>query len=269
MADKWISAETEAKEYDFTGLNAMHTNICKSKRILGRPGRPPYLFGDLHGGPGMLEHQGRRFPGSPLIAVETLERSGFAYQTVHFEKDPDTAARLTESLADSIRRGRTSVITGCHETGMSAWLAANGHQPDRYGLIYSDPIGDPIPVQTFNEVARYLPRVDLLAYVIANDQYKRANGGGARRGRVANDIAAVKKKHVLIRKESSAHQFTFVLWTDWTEFPAWTARGFYPLTSSSGQAVLDRITYTKAELAERYNAPLWGEDDDVLPIAWA
>jgi len=265
MGDAWISEETEAKEYDFTGLERMHVNICKSPRILGRPGQLPYLFADLHGGPGMLERNGRQFHGSPLIAVEALERSGFPYQTVHFEKDPETAARLKDQLASQIRSGRTFVIPGPHETGMSAWLAANGRQPYRYGLIYSDPIKDPIPVETFNAAARYLPRVDLLAYVIANDQYKRANGGGALRGRVADDIAAINKKHVLIRKESARHQFTFILWTNWTQFPPWTARGFHSITSPAGKAILDRITYTRAELAERYNTPLWG--DDVVPAA--
>lgn len=265
----WVGPETEAKEHDFRGLMKIHTDVCKSPRILGhdRPGRLPYLFADLNGGPGMLEREGRYFPGSPLIAVETLERSGHAYRTIHFEQDPETAAQLSESLAPGISQGRTTVIPGQFQTGMKAWLAANGHQEHRYGLVYSDPIGDPIPVQAFNEVARYIPRVDLLAYVIANDQYKRANGGGALRGRVADDIAAVNKKHVLIRHESTAHQFTFILWTNWTEFPAWTARGFYPLTTPAGQAALDRITYTKAELAGRFNTPLFERGDCVLPVA--
>lgn len=265
-SDRWIGPVTEAKEYDFAGLMAMHIDICRG--IIGRQERPaPYLFIDLHGGPGMLEHEDRRFPGSPLIAVEALERSGMPYQTVHFEENPETAERLKRALAPSIKRGRSTVVPGRFETGMRAWLAASGHQPGRYGFIYSDPISDPIPVSTLNEAARHLPRVDLLAYVIANDQYKRANGGGGRRGRVADDIAAVRKTHTLIRRESSAHQFTFVLWTNWTRFPAWTARGFHPAVSTPGKAILDRINYTKAELKELVNPPLWEEGDGVLPAA--
>ena len=242
MAQKCVGAETEQKERDFGGLHEMHTNICKSPTILGRRGALPYLFVDLNGGPGMLERQGRQFPGSPLIAVETLERSGLPYQTIHFEQDLERAAQLEEALAPYIRQGRTSVIPGRFQTGMRAWLAANGQQEYRHGLVYSDPTGDPIPVEIFNEIAGYLPRVDLLAYVLANDQYKRANGGGAQRGRVNDDILAVKKKRVLIRKEASAHQYTFILWTNWTKFPAWTAREFHPIDSPTGQAILDRIT---------------------------
>jgi hypothetical protein len=267
-ADRWIKPETRIKEHDFAGLIAIVTNACRG--IRGRYGnRPPFLFMDLHGGPGMLEYpDGHRGPGSPLIAVDALEKSGMPYQTVHFEQNPQTADRLRQALAPYIRRGCSTVITGPFETGVSAWLAANGRQEYRNGLIYSDPINDPLPVATFNEIADYLPRVDLLAYVIANDQYKRANGGGGRRGRIAGDIAAIQKEHALIRHESTAHQFTFVLWTNLPGgFRPWTARGFYALESEPGQAVLDRINYTKAELAVRYNTPLWGEDDEVLPAA--
>ena len=268
---EWVGPATEAKERDFAGLMTMHLNICRA--ILGRQKRPaPYLFIDLHGGPGMLEYpDGHRGPGSPLIAVRALEESGMPYQTVHFERDPQTAGRLRETLAPHIRRGRSSVITGPFETGMSAWLAANGREEYRHGLIYSDPISDPIPVATLNECARYLPRVDLLAYVIANDQYKRANGGGASRGRIADDIKAVRKEHVLIRRESTAHQFTFIIWSRWDGFPDWKAREFHRLASPTGQLILDRINYTKTELRARFNTPLplFEEGDDALPATSA
>lgn len=265
--DKWIRPEHWFKEHDFRGLMRIEANACKG--IYSRFRRPPFVFFDLHAGPGMLEYpDGRRGPGSPLIAIEELEKSGIPYQTVHFEKDPQRFGRLQQALAPHIRRGRSTVIPGPFETGISAWLAANGRQEYRHGLVYSDPFGDPIPVTALNEVADYLYRVDLLAYVLANDQYKRANGGGAQRGRIADDIAAVKKKHVLIRKESDAHQYTFVLWTNWPGgFPAWTARGFYPLESEAGQAVLDRINYTKTELRARFNTPLFEEGDDALSTA--
>ena len=78
------------------------------------------------------------------------------YQTVHFEKDPQTADRLRESLATNINRERSSVITGASRPGLAAWLAANGYQEYRNGLVYSDPIGDPIPCRALN-AGRPLP----------------------------------------------------------------------------------------------------------------
>src|SRR5690348_14086273 len=68
MADEWISPETEAKERDYRGI--LEILVPASKGIIKRHGGGPYLYVDLYAGPGWLEFEGRRFPGSPLIAQE-------------------------------------------------------------------------------------------------------------------------------------------------------------------------------------------------------
>jgi hypothetical protein len=251
--------ETWYKERDFRGLHGgIHLPICAGIRErYGRPGDPSYLFVDLHGGPGNLIYGNAEFPGSPLIALDELMASGLPYQTLHFERDSGTAENLAAAVAAHPGGQAATVISESFETGARQWLGLAPRHRFRNGLVYSDPISDPIPVDTFNAFAAHFERVDLLAYVIANDQYKRANGSGAGHGRrLADDIAAVHKKHVLIREPSTAHQFTFIFWTNWTEFPAWTRRGFHPLHSSAGRRILDRLNFTQRELGERDNTPL-------------
>ena len=267
---EWVGPATEAKERDFAGLMTMHLNICRA--ILGRQKRPaPYLFIDLHGGPGMLDYpDGHRGPGSPLIAVRALEESGMPYQTVHFERDPQTAGRLRETLAPHIRRGRSSVITGPFKTGMSAWLAANGREEYRHGLIYSDPISDPIPVATLNECAQVTCRALTCSPTSSPTTSTSVPTVAAPTAGMTDDIKAVRKEHVLIRR-STAHQFTFIIWSRWDGFPDWKAREFHRLASPTGQLILDRINYTKTELRARFNTPLplFKEGDDALPATSA
>lgn len=247
----WISAETEMKERDFRGLlGGLHVSIVKGIRERrGRPSDPPYLYVDLHGGPGNLPYGDRTFPGSPLIARQELAAAGMPFEAVHFESDPSVAGRLIAAMPPE---ARADVRAQSFEEGAERWLAERAPQPYRYGLVYSDPIKDPIPVETFNRFAAHFDRVDLLAYVAANDQYKRAG-----KRRLVDDIAAVKKKHVLIREATTAHQWTFILWTNWTTFPAWTKRGFHSATSERGRRIIEKLNYTAAELREIKNTPLF------------
>jgi len=134
MTDDWISAETEGKEADFRGILAMHATLCKG--IMRRQGASPYLYVDLYAGPGHLEYRGRRFLGSPLIAQDILTRAGFAYETVHFERDPEVAARLAEalwtptSLLDCPDAESAPIYAEDFRTAFPRWLDKAGHQPE-------------------------------------------------------------------------------------------------------------------------------------------
>lgn len=264
MPENWISAETERKEEDFRGILSMHVNICKG--IRHRRGAPPYLYVDLFAGRGRLEFGGRRFDGSPLIARDTLSAAGIPYETVHYERDPLEAAHLLDALAGS---SSTLFDDGCSDDfpvyiescqdGFAQWLDERGHQPERYGLIYSDPIRDEIPHELLNRAAKYLPKVDLLSYVAAT-QYKRRRGSDPVRPFLADHIRAVDKRVALIREPLGPWQWTFVLWSNWTNLPQWEKRGFYRLDSLQGERILDRLNLSKPELHARDNVPLPGLD---------
>jgi hypothetical protein len=262
VSDGWISAETEAKEQDFAGLLAMHMTICKG--ILSRYDGPPYLYVDCHAGRGNLEHGGRPFLGSPLIARQTAAKIGLDCETIHFEQDRNEALLLQEAL-----RYSAPVIVDSCERGLPRWLASTCSNPaQRFGLVYADPIGKEIPVELLRAVARALPKADILAYV-SGTAYKRRNG--VRPGpRLLDDVTAVQqagKSTVLIRKPSGRQQWTFVLWSNWRKLPQWENRGFHRLDTATGRSIAEYINYSRGELFDRINVPLWGEDDEVLPAA--
>lgn len=267
MTDDWISAETEGKERDFRGLLDMHATICKG--ILGGQRKPaPYLYADLYAGPGYLRYRDREFLGSPLIAQDILTRAGVAYETVHYEKDPEVAGRLATalwtptSLLDCPNAETAPIYNEPCEDGFPRWLDKNGTQPDRLGLIYSDPIDDEINHELLNKAARQLPKVDLLSYVAAT-QYKRRRGGELRRigssskPLLVEHIRAVNKRVCLVRTPRGGNQYTFILWSNWDNFPAWEQRGFHRLDSDRGRQILDKINLTAVELHQKANTPLF------------
>lgn len=262
--DSWISAETERKEADYRGLLKMHIDICKG--LINRQNAQPYLYIDLYAGPGRLEFEGQAFDGSPLIARDLLQTAPVPYDAVHFEKDPDVAGRLETALATPSAvlwapDATSMIVNKAFEDGFLGWLAETGHQPDRFGLIYSDPIRDEIPYAILNEAACLLPRVDILSYVSAT-QYKRRRGQDLKRNGstelplLGDHIRAVNKRIALIRKPLGAWQWTFVLWSNWVNMPAWTNHGFHRLDSPEGQQILDRLNLTEREHREKANTPL-------------
>lgn len=262
---EWVSRETEEKERDFRDLLTMHVNICKG--ILSRNAAASYLYTDLHAGRGHLRYAGRQFDGSPLIARDILSKSGIRHETLHYEQDATEAAFLIEALLgrsgalfDFAAPADYPVCIEPFQTGFARWLDERGYQPDAYGLIYSDPIKDEIPHALFNEAAKLLPRVDLLAYVAAT-QYKRRRGGAAIRGvelpYLADHIDAVDKRHVLIRQHHGTQQWTFLLWTNWADFPKWETRGFYGLKTPQGKRILEQLNFSDREQRDRFNTPLF------------
>lgn len=245
--DSWVSDYTERKEDDFRGILQMHVNICKA--ILGRYAGPPYLYVDLYAGPGRLEYDGHAFDGSPLVARDTVAAAGLAYEGVHFERDPDVARRLAGVL------GPGRIYDRSCQDGFPAWIASQGQSARRMGLVYSDPINDEIPHELLNMAAERFPRVDLLSYVAAT-QYKRRRGVDPNRPYLADHIAAVNKKVVLIREPIGAWHWTFILWSNWVNLPEWRRRGFYRLDSPEGERILERLNLSKRESREIANTPL-------------
>lgn len=249
LTDRWISSETELKEEHFDGIISMHARMCRG--IISRWGAPPYVYVDLHAGPGHLEFNGRKFDGSPLIAARALEREQLLHIAACFDQDPATAETLIKALPPTFT---ADVIAEPCERGFPRWVQGVDRRFYRYGLIYADPIGKEIPHILLAEAARKFPKAELLTYVSATN-YKRRNG--VQPGdRLADHIATVGKRFTLIRKPSGKHQWTFILWTGWDKFPEWRKIGFYRIDSPDGQLILAQLNLTKRELHESSNTPL-------------
>lgn len=246
--DRWISAETERKEQDFASFVGLHLDICGA--ILGRGPNKPYLYADLHAGPGLLSYNGRSFDGSPLIFLKLAATKGIRHQSLFFDRDVTVAGRLSAALSWVESNGSAEVTAHPCEVGMAQWLGRAGEQPYRHGLVYADPIGKEIPVELLTRVSAQLPRVDILSYISATN-YKRRGGP-----RLADHIAAVGKRYAYIREGADQHQWTFILWTNFPKDISWKTRDFWRTDTERGRQILGRLNLTAREHHEVVNEPL-------------
>jgi hypothetical protein len=257
VTDQWISDETEPKEHDFRGILGMHMRICQG--IRSRYPGAPYLYADLYAGPGRLSHAGRSFLGSPLIFLDLAQQMQLPYEAICFEKDADVARRLVEATKETGALPPQVYATRC-EVGFSDWLSSYGRQPQRLGLIFSDPIHDEIAHRLLAKAAAMLPKVDILTYVAAT-QYKRRRGADPVKPFLLDHVRAIGKKNVLIRRPHAAWQFTFILLSNWVNLPEWTKRGFYRLDSETGEQVMDQLNLSSREHRAAVNTPLPFDDE--------
>jgi hypothetical protein len=251
--DEWVSAETKPKEDDFRGILRMHLQICKG--IRSRQRCAPYLYADLYAGRGQLEFGALRFPGSPIVFLDEAREAGMPYEAVYFERDRHEAALLSAAVTSFGPGQRPAIFNEAFETGFTRWLKAAGHQPMRYGLIFSDPIRDEIPHRVLAQAAAMLPRVDILSYVSAT-QYKRRRGVDPGRPYLSDHVKAVGKKVVLIRRPQTAWHWTFIMFSNWENMPEWRKHGFYRLDSETGAEIMRQLDLSEREHREVANTPL-------------
>jgi hypothetical protein len=144
---------------------------------------------------------------------------------------------------------------------------------NNFGMIYFDPNGPKnLDFGLIKDICnnKNFHFVDILIRV-SGTAYKRTrnglNGYGLRNnlphlvGKYPNlkdQLLSVNKKCWLIRDiiEPDPSQWTFLLGTNWTEYPAWETERFYKAIDllkepdARGVKILDRVAYTQEELDE-------------------
>lgn len=254
--DYGYSEETAAKNADLRGLLMMHTQICKNRVSQ----RCPYQYMDLNAGPGIYTPRAAQadlwgnaeqpapaeIHGSPLIFLDCAQTRRIPYRAVLFEKDNRHRASLTAALS-----AHPSVtIEGDHDDAPRHMCNCPRCGRLAQGIIYSDESGHIPPFQLLATLASqpHYKQVDLLIYYSAT-AHKRARGlfGG---DRLTQCLKPIPKKEWLVREPRGRHQWTFLLGTNWEDFPAWGKRGFYRIGSERGQRVLKRLDSSADELRE-------------------
>lgn len=230
------SAETAYKLEQLRGLLEMHVAICDGKRWC-----PDYRYIDMNAGPGIAPEL--KMSGSPLIFLETASRArALPYHALLVEKDRDFA----EELRGRVKLFRhVQVEHGDHAAIVPAYVGGLRRKPT--GLLFHDPNGVP-SFETLATVAR-LPkadRLDMLIYLTAAG-LKRPNGWKAKRGRpdttLKEGLAGIAKSTWLIRRPRGQWEWTFIIGSNWVDFPVWRRAGFVLLDSVEGQLILERLTW--------------------------
>ena len=133
------------------------------------------------------------------------------------------------------------------------------------GLIYADPNGTALPVEVVRKLAGLpqLRRMDCLAYLSATN-YKRRRRRGQSDGFLLDDLRAVGKDHIWVRKPMGSHQWTFGIATNWAGFPPFTRDGFCRAESVEVEQVTGRVNLRADERAAQLWQPLFEDPSPLL-----
>lgn len=255
--DYGYSAETYWKNEDFRGLIRMLLGITKAAWKVNK--QRPYQYFDLNAGPGIYRPNGGMVPlwpddmppvaeihGSPIIFLQEATKAASHYRAHLFERDLRHAASLTEAT-----NSYHNVVLYGDNGGATEYL--DELPPACYGLVYSDESGHVPPFDLLAELSKH-PRtriIDVLIYYSAAT-HKRARCAGCVKGKesLVDSLKRINKAVWIVRKPRNKHQWTFLLGTNWGDFPQWKKRGFYSVESPEGAEILERLNYSADERAE-------------------
>jgi three-Cys-motif partner protein len=245
--DLGCSSYTPIKQESYARILRMHLRITKA--VMQRWHIPTYHYFDLNAGPGRywLPDDGTPIIGSPLVFLDAAREVGVPCTTVLIEKCAASCKHLLREVRSfenvEVRQGDHNVILD--EYG-SRHLQA-------LGLIYSDPSNHEVPFEALSRFCQAYPKVEVLIHVAATAiKRTRAKDDPDLRSR----LGQLNKAYWLVRAPDGAWQWTFLLGTNWNGFKDYQAINFYRMETPKGGEIIDKLNYTKTELARIYQPTL-------------
>lgn len=240
------SSNTPKKQEQLERWLRLHMQIAMSAmnraRAWKNPPDPYYYLFDINAGSGI--HDGG--DGSPIIALRTAAQVGIMVRMVFIEKDPDNYDDLRAAIGE---RPNVRLHWGDHEELLPQYFVPG---LPCFGLLYTDPTGSVPPFGLLRSMSVYerFQRLDFMAYLSATNlkRVRRSMGGLC----LIDHLQSINKKYWIIREPEDKHQWTFILGTNWKEFPDWKREGFHRIESRIGRAILDYLSYTSEERASQY-----------------
>jgi hypothetical protein len=235
-------------------LRGILTPLCRSIwPALIKKGRanPPVVMFDLTAGDGRCEVT-KEGKGSPLIMCDQLTAANLDYRAWFIERDPISY----QQLALTCRGNPWASVINADSDWSPAWSPGYEYlcsRTDAVGLIYADPTGATVPLVGINSIlqAPAARMIDVLINISATST-KRVDAP-----RIEDIVDAIpRKRYWLIREPQGQFQWTFLIGSNWGDFPEWRKRRFARLSSTEGREWLRRATLTAKEEASIHQATL-------------
>ena len=204
--------------------------------------------------------------GSPLIALQAARAQQVLLHGFLVDQDPGAIASLMQALvtygglhrqeatqpavfADSPQTAHLCVCPGASASYLPLILSCLRWWEDSgrlYGVIYSDVNGGSVP---FGELAAYshaAPLVDILLH-LSGTHRKRVHSVHHNRPPLVEMVPTIKKDFWYVRRPYNREQWTFLLGTNWDQFPRFERQGFVRADSPEGRAIMHRLSYPQGE----------------------
>jgi three-Cys-motif partner protein len=249
-----VSPYTLYKQWHLGAILQTHLRVCRG--ILKRTAwaHESYHYYDLHAGPGIYPHNGLPIKGSPIIFLENLLTVDVQCKASFFEIDDDRRTELVHHVAAYNKRpGLVLSFHGDHERFLPCIFDGNPPKRPRkvFGLVYADPSGSNPPFALLARMFafKWFSTLDVLIYFSATNYKRQLMAPECPTStRLQKILDTMNKRYWIIREPYGQHQWTFLLGTNWTNFPVFEKLGFYRLDTPRGQKLFARLNYTNEEL---------------------
>ena len=247
---------TEIKQEHFRVILRAHLRIVKAIFDKYQYKLPTYFYFDINAGSGSYEGKS----GSPLIFLEEVTQIDIPYSAIFIDKDEkniETLSVLTKPYQPNVK-----TFCGEHADILPKLYAKDCQQ--RYGLLYTDPNGifDAEILREFSQNRCY-QKLDILINCPAVAIKRMKNSPKHLDKRTLEErLQFIPKKYWLIRNalKNNSWQWTFLLGTNWTDFPEFKKIDMVKLDSSKGQAFFEKLNLTSKERQEFYQPGLFNSD---------
>ncbi len=238
------SEHTEVKQEHFKGLLDMHLKITRG--IISRKEwtDPHYYYFDITAGPGIYEGQ----DGSPIIFLKLVEAANITYKAVFIESDSERYNQLEKNI-ELYQQGNIKVHLGNHDNVLPQYFF--GINKNKYGLLYADPTGTLPPFELLGQMSQRYHRLDILINCSAtNIKRERKSPKTDLKETLTDGLDKIDKQTWIVRSPVGKHQWTFLVGSNWMNFPEWKKQGFHRIESPIGQEILRNLNYTTDEQVE-------------------
>lgn len=284
---------TALKQQHFRTILRAHLAIVAAVQARDRRANSQYVYVDTNAGPGYDPERTPR-QGSPRIFLEEVvaaehqpvvsaflqERSAVNCERLRAVlRQPDPYDEYDKELAHlwdyfphslgleedqngtfhhrSARDwdrviGEIAIIQGDHNATVGGVLNTLAtYRGNQYGLIYADPNGL-LPIAVLRALASAAPRLDVLVYAGATG-IKRVLGSPT----LLESLQSIGRAHIALRKPEGANQWTFALLSDWAPLVGkFSRQGFYALGTREGDALAQRLNWSRRSQVAKVQAPL-------------
>lgn len=249
------SVETPIKQAQFGKVVSILLRATKNTRRASWS-QSEFLYVDLNAGSGVYEDGSY---GSPLIALSRAAEMGEPMRAILYERDDETRDDAGGLLDNIERLGFAAETHGDHATAdLDIRAIERSLRGKPFGLVYADPNPDKdlIPAELLARIFRSsrMDMVDALVYVSATNYGRQRH---YRERYLLNDLLAVGKRYVWLRRPSGPWRWTFAFLTNWDRWPGLAGDGFVRLGTPEGDSLARDLNLTRRELA---NAEPWLEE---------
>lgn len=243
-----FSDSTEVKQKDFEVIVKTHVKAaCMGIINKNKWSDNPYMYFDMNAGPGFYNG----ISGSPIIFLdEAAKYNNTLFNVFLFESNELNCNELKKNISDRQYPENINIKI----LNSDSCLDILNHVPSsgypKYGLIYSDPTGQVPPFDTLAQISNIhqCKQIDIVVnFAAATIKRLRGSKLCSESQTLKDHLSAINKQYWMVREPCSKHQWSFVIGSNWRDFPAFKKQAFYGIESRRGTSILNYLNYSKKE----------------------